>query len=115
MSTLYYHNPSCSKSRQGLTILQKKGLDFEIVEYLKVPLKEDDITQLFQKLGLEPIKAIRTKEEIYSKLGLAEKRPTPTEWAKIICNNPILLERPILSHENQAIIGRPPENLLKIL
>jgi arsenate reductase len=119
MSTLYYHNPRCSKSRQGLEILNEKGLDFEIVEYLKTPLKKKNLIQLFENLAISEgqfkDKVIRTKEAAFKELELSKQDLTVDQWAELIIKHPILLERPILNHGNKAIIGRPPEDLLKII
>lgn len=105
----YYHNPKCSKSREGLKLLEASGKNFEIIEYLKNPPTQSDLLKLFQKIGLEPSKCIRIKEQIYKDLKLKEKNLNPKQWAKTIFENPILLERPILESQNKAIIGRPPE------
>ena len=56
---------------------------------------------------------IRKKEEIYKKLAL--KKASSTELIEAISKNPILLERPIVTDGKKAIIGRPPENVLKLI
>lgn len=115
MSTLYYHNPRCSKSREGLKILEDSKTKFEIKEYLKEPLTKKEIKELFQLLGKDPLEVIRTKEDTFKELGLKDKKMTADQWASTIVENPVLLERPILVKGKKAVIGRPPEELKKLL
>lgn len=111
----YYHNPKCSKSREGLELLKKQKVLFRIKDYLKEGLTEDEVFRLAQLLDLTPEEFIRKKEDIYKELKLSEKKLSTKEWCKIIADNPKLLERPILSNGKRAVIGRPTENLLKII
>ena len=115
MSFLYYHNPRCSKSRQGLEFLENKGVDFKIKEYLKGPLTEKEIKGLAKQLKMQPLEFIRKKEQIFKDLGLGDKDLTVDQWCKLIVENPKLLERPILSDGKNAVIGRPLEKLSEIL
>ena len=110
----FYHNPKCKISRQGLSILQAKGVQLEIIEYLKKPLTVSELKKLLVKLNMKPQEIIRTNEKIY-KENLKGKKFTDEEWMKIIIENPVLIERPIIEKEYKAIIGRPVENILEIL
>ena len=112
---IFYHNPKCSKSREGLELLKKNGATFSIKDYLKEGLTENEVFELSKLLGLIPEEFIRKKDEIYKDLKLSEKKLNTKEWCKIIAENPKLLERPILSNGKKAIIGRPCENLLKLI
>ncbi len=109
-----YHNPRCSKSREALSILQDKEIDLKIVEYLQTPLNAAQIKALLKQSQLKPIDIIRTKEECFCKLGLS-KGSTDAELIKAMTENPILIERPIVTDGEKTIIGRPPENILKLL
>ena len=113
--SLYYHNPKCSKSRQGLEILKDKKIVITIKKYLEDGLKKDEIKYILSKLGLTPIDIIRTKEKVFLENDLGNKNLTDDQLIDEIVKNPILLERPILVHNDKAIIGRPPENLKKII
>ena len=115
MSATYYHNPRCSKSRQGLAILEEANVDFKIKEYLKEPMSKNEIKTLFKKLGKEPLEVVRTKEGIFKELDLKNKELNKEQWAETIAENPVLLERPILVVGDKAVIGRPPEDLNTIL
>ena len=110
---LYYHNPRCSKSREGLALLQDQGVSLHIKEYLNECVSKTETLGLFIKLGLEPCDCIRQKEPAY--LGLDPKDFSKEEWAVVIHENPILLERPILVIGDHAVIGRPPEKLLELV
>jgi arsenate reductase len=114
---LYYHNPRCSKSRQGLELLRSKGLEPEIKEYLKEGLTAKEVSSLASSLGINPIEGlIRVKESTFKELGHTKKDDlTVAKWAKVISENPVLLERPILVNGKKVAIGRPPENLLEII
>ncbi|HKU43427.1 MAG TPA: arsenate reductase (glutaredoxin) [Polyangiales bacterium] len=109
-----YHNPRCTKSRETLALLREHGVEPEIVEYLKDPPTAEEVEQLIAKLGIEPHGLLRTKEEPYARLKLGPKS-TREQIAKAIAREPVLLERPIVVAGKRAAIGRPPENVLKIL
>jgi len=114
VSVTIYHNPRCSKSRQTLALLTDKGIDPEIVEYLKTPPGEKQIADLVAMLGIEPRALMRTKEAAYKELGLAQV-DDPKALIKAMAENPILIERPIVVSGGKAALGRPPEQVLEIL
>ncbi len=116
LNNIIFHNPRCKKSRQTLEIIKKKGLDLEIIEYLKTPPTVEELDYICQKLGVEPIEIIRIKEKLFSELGLSASDTRPRkEWLKILSENPKLIERPIIVYKNKAVIGRPPEKVLEII
>ncbi len=109
-----YHNPKCSKSREALEILNTRGINPLVIEYLKTPLNISDLKNLLSKLNIPAKKLVRVKEELY------EKKPFDLDSEKEVLENlekyPALLERPIVVYENEGIIARPPaENLEKLL
>ena len=109
-----YHNPRCSKSRQTLALLEPKAQESQqevtIVEYLKTPLSEDEIKALLPQLGCSPIEMMRTKEDEFKEQKL--KGADDATLISAMVNTPKLVERPIVSNGDKAIIGRPPENVL---
>lgn len=109
-----WHNPKCSKSREALKLLEEKMGDFEIYKYLDTPPTRSDIVVLLQKLGVSARELMRTKEEIYKELGLA-KVSDEEKLIDAICENPKLIERPILIENNRAVIGRPVEKIIEFL
>lgn len=110
---ILYHNPQCSKSRQTLALLQEKGVDVTIIEYLKMPLTVEELENVAQKLGLEPRQFMRQGEAEYA--NVADENLTRQELLEAIVKTPRLLERPIAVTDTQATIGRPPENVLVLL
>ena len=109
-----YHNPSCKKSRAGLQYLQESGCSFEIVEYLKKPLTEEELEKLLVKLNLKP-DAILRKQEDYYKQHLKGKKFEEHELVKIIIQHPKLLQRPVVEGKYKAVIGDPVENIMPLL
>lgn len=109
-----YHNPRCSKSREGLAILNEGKEDFEIVEYMKQPLSMDEISELIKKLNIKPIDLVRKKEEIWKK-NYAGKEMTDNQIIEALSLHPRLIERPIVVKDNQAVIGRPPTLIKNLL
>ena len=108
-----YHNPRCSKSRQTLELIQQNSnKELSIVEYLKQPLTQVEIEQLLSLLSCKPIDMMRVKEAEFKEQNLASANDD--QLIKAMVNTPKLIERPIVSDGNQAIIGRPPENVLAL-
>ena len=108
-----YHNPRCSKSRITLSLLTSKTIEFEIIDYLKKPLKFEEIKLIIEKLNIKPIELVRTNESIW-KESYKGKQLTGKEIIIAMIDNPKLIERPIVTTNKKAIIGRPPENVLSL-
>ncbi|MFN4281080.1 MAG: arsenate reductase (glutaredoxin) [Alphaproteobacteria bacterium] len=113
MSVTIYHNPRCTKSRETLALLEKKGVKPTIVEYLKTPPSAAELKKLLAMMGKSPREAIRKGEAPYKDLNLAEA--SDAELIKAMTENPILIERPIVVKGAKAALGRPPESVLAIL
>ena len=113
-SATIFHNPRCSKSRKTLALLEERGIETRIVEYITPPLTGEQITDILTKLGMEAHGLLRTKEDAYQQCRLS-KDSTHEEIVDAICAHPILMERPIVIVAERAAIGRPPENILEIL
>jgi len=109
-----YHNPRCSKSRQGLAILENSNIDFEIIKYLDTPPTEEELTNIISKLGIAPIDLVRKNEAIW-KENFKGKDFSDKKLIEIMVQNPKLIERPIVIHNNTAVVGRPPEKINTIL
>ena len=108
-----YHNPRCKKSRAGLARLKEKGVEFEIIEYLKNPIGEEELKDILMKLNAKPQEMIRTQEDIYRK-QFKGKDFTDDEWVKIMVENPKLIKRPIIIKKYKAVWADPPENMDKL-
>ncbi|HGF6559154.1 arsenate reductase (glutaredoxin) [Providencia sp. wls1922] len=111
-----YHNPRCSKSRETLALLQEKGITPTVVEYLTTPPSIAEIEKLLKMLGFTDARQLmRTKEDIYKELKLADNDITQAQLIQAMHDNPRLIERPIVVKGKKAKLGRPPEQVLEIL
>ncbi|ETS99952.1 arsenate reductase (glutaredoxin) [Providencia sp. PROV188] len=111
-----YHNPRCSKSRETLALLQEKGITPTVVEYLTTPPSIAEIEKLLKMLGFTDARQLmRTKEDIYKELKLADNSVTQAQLIQAMHDNPKLIERPIVVKGKKAKLGRPPEQVLEIL
>lgn len=108
------HNSRCGKSRDSLKILDEKGINYEVIEYLKNTPSAKELKDIIKKLGIKPEALIRKGESIY-KTEFKDKKFSDDEWINIMVKNPILIERPIIISGNKAIIGRPPEKVLELI
>jgi arsenate reductase (glutaredoxin) len=109
-----YHNPRCSKSRETLNIIRESGQEVEVIEYLKTPPTVEELEDVLAKLNLPIEYLIRTGEEIY-KTEYKDKQLSDEEWIEALVAHPKMLERPIVVKDDQAILGRPPVNVQKLL
>jgi arsenate reductase len=116
LENVILHNPRCSKSRAVLALLQQRDVDVRVVEYLKTPPSAAELQEIGRRLGKPALQMMRTKESRFRELGLSTgDRRSDQEWFRILADNPVLIERPIVIYRGRAAIGRPPENILKIL
>lgn len=110
-----YHNPRCSKSRGALELLEARGLNPTIVRYLDTPPSAPEIKALLAKLGIGARQLLRTGEDEYKALNLADPSLDDAALIAAMASHPKLIERPILVAGDKAVIGRPPEKVLDIL
>lgn len=110
-----YHNPRCSKSRETLELLRSRGIEPQIIEYLRTPPDARTLSRLLEQLGMEPRQLLRHKEEAYAALDLDHRECTREELIRLMVEHPILIERPIVVNGDRACLGRPPEKVLEIL
>lgn len=115
MSTKIYHNPRCSKSRQTLELLNDKGIETEVVEYLNTPPDAAALEKILKGLGMEPRELMRKGQDEYKALGLDDENLSRDALINAMIENPILIERPIVITDKGIAIGRPIENVKKIL
>jgi len=142
MPVTIYHNPQCSKSRQTLKLLEEHGIKPQIVEYLKNPPSESELKHLLKLLGLKPRELLRKKETEYKQAKLDKPDLSDAEIVRAMVKYPRLIERPIVvvsgdvqgrtsaaiapsgeantargkpGAATKAVLGRPPENVLKII
>lgn len=109
-----YHNPRCSKSREGLAILEALSDNFEKVLYLENPISESELTEIIKLLDIAPIDLVRKNEAIW-KSNFKGKDLSNQEIISAMVANPKLIERPIVINNGKAVVGRPPEIIKSIL
>src|SRR5438105_15570325 len=97
-----YHNPSCSKSREALQLLQKQKVEFDVIEYLKTPFTEQELNQLLLLLKIEPLDLIRKNESIFKELKLIDAELTREQWIQTLIKHPKLIQRPIIVNNKKA-------------
>ena len=110
-----FHNQNCSKSREVLAMLEENQIATKTVNYLDNPPSHEDLMILLRKLNLPIRDIIRKNEPEYKRLGLDDNSLDETSLLYAICENPILIQRPIVIKNEAAVIGRPITNLLKLL
>lgn len=110
-----YHNPSCSKSREALQILEQNMIQLNIIEYLDTPPSKNEIIDIIKKLDLAPVELLRTSEKAYTEANFQSHLMSDDEIIDAIAKHPSLLQRPIVIGKNKAIIGRPPIKVLDII
>lgn len=113
MTPVIYHNPRCSKSRDTLALLERKGLKPRVVEYLKTPPSAMEIKNIARMLGNSVRELVRSAEA--RDAGIDAVEMDEKDLIAAMVRNPAIIERPIVVHNGKAALGRPPENVLKIL
>ena len=115
MQITIYHNPRCSKSRKTLELIQSRGIEPEIIEYLKTPPDQSTLKKILSMLDMEPRQLMRRNESTYTENNLDDPTLNNDDLIAAMLSDPILIERPIVVGKGKAVIGRPPENVLEIL
>ncbi len=110
-----YHNPRCSKSRAALALLQQKEMQVTTIDYLNTPIDRDILLTLLEQLQLTPRELLRRGESVYKDLNLADTSLTDEQLIEAMTENPILIERPIVSFRGRAAIGRPIDHIIDLL
>lgn len=110
-----YHNPRCSKSRAALDLLVTHGIEPAVVRYLDTPPDAATLAQLLDRLGLEPRALLRSGEDEYRALNLADPALGREALIAAMVAHPRLIERPIVVRGDRAVLGRPPERVLELL
>ncbi len=113
MPPTIYHNPRCTKSRDTLALLEKKGLKPRVIEYLKRPPSAMELKNIARMLGLSVRDLVRKAEA--RDAGIDAVEMDEKDLVAAMVRNPIVIERPIVVNNGKAAIGRPPEDVLKIL
>lgn len=114
MTLTIWHNPRCAKSRQVLDLMRCRGVEPEVVEYLKKPPSQSELRRVIGLLGVKPRELMRTSESAYRERGLADVK-NDEELIEAMAHDPILIERPVIISNDRAVIGRPAEKVLELV
>ena len=109
-----WHNPRCSKSREAMKLLEENDIEADVVKYLDIEPDEEMIREVLKKLGIHAKELLRTKEDIYKELKLADVEDEGV-LIRAMSRFPKLIERPIVIKGDKAVIGRPPEKIVEFL
>ncbi len=113
MNVSIYHNPRCSKSRTTLELLEEAGLKPKVILYLETPPSVEEMKQLLKMLGMKASELVRKKEAADANID-----PSALDEDAMIAamlRHPAMIERPIVVCDGKAALGRPPEQVLKII
>ncbi|WP_370300939.1 arsenate reductase (glutaredoxin) [Pseudooceanicola sp.] len=111
----YWHNPRCSKSRQGLALLEENGADLKVRRYLEDAPTLAELTAAWEALGKPPVvQMMRPREAAFKQAGLS-REDADEDLLSAMAAHPVLIERPLALRDGRAVIGRPPEALLDLL
>jgi arsenate reductase (glutaredoxin) len=115
MKIVIYQKPTCTTCRQVYAALKESGVPMESVDYYLDPIPKAKLKELLRKLGMKPRELLRTKEEVYKRLKLADRDLSDDEIVELMVNHPDLIQRPIVEKGRRAILARPAERLKEIL
>ena len=110
-----YHNPNCSKCRQTMELLNDKGIQPDVIEYLNTPPNKAELENILNMLGLEPRQLMRKGESEYKDNNLNDESLSADQLIEAMVKFPRLIERPIVISNGKAAIGRPPTQVLDII
>ena len=114
MCMMVYHNNSWGKSRKVLQLLRDNNINYTVIEYLNEPINHDELHNICQILAITPIELVRINDKYFKTLNVNINSMNNDEILELLVNHPKILERPIIVKNNDAVIGRPPENVEKL-
>lgn len=113
MKATIWHNPACGASRKTLALLQERGLEVEVIDYLKHPPSREKLAQLYRDAGLRPAQGLRLRGTH------AEARGLPAASDEVVLDamvaDPRLIERPLVETAKGVRLCRPLERVEEIL
>lgn len=115
MKAIIYHNPKCGTSRKTLEILEEKGVDLKVVDYLESPPSKEELKLLYDQAGMTPREGLRVKEQLAIKKGLIEAHVSDEAILDAMVEDPILINRPLVATEKGVRLCRPQDRVLEIL
>ncbi len=114
-NVVVYQKPTCTTCRQVYNALKESGVDFDAVDYYVDPIPKAKLKELLLKMGIKARDLLRTKEDLYKKLKLADRDLSEAEIIDLMVEHPDLIQRPIVEKGSRAILARPAARLKEIL
>jgi arsenate reductase len=115
MAVTIWHNPKCATSRKVLEMIRQKGVEPQIVEYVKTPPSGADIKTALREMSLTARELLRRKGTPYDELGLDDPKLSDAALIAAMAKHPILIERPVVRSQKGTRLCRPPERVKEIL
>jgi arsenate reductase len=115
MSVVIWHNPKCATSRKVLELIRARGVEPEIVDYVKSPPSAAQIKAVLKEMGMKPRELLRRRGTPYDELGLDDQKRTDAQLIAAMAAHPILIERPVVRSRKGTRLCRPVERLKEIL
>lgn len=110
-----FHNPNCGTSRNTLALLKEKGVEPQVVEYLKAGWTQAQLKALFARMGVSARDVLRVRGTDAEDRGLTDPKVPEAAILKAMTENPILVERPIVTTPKGAALCRPAERVLDLI
>ena len=110
-----YQKPTCSTCRETVKLVKASGKSFVTINYYEQPFTKPKLKGVLKKAGLSAREALRTKEDVYKKLGLAKKIVTEDQLLDLMVKHPDLIQRPLVELGEKALLARPAETVKKLL
>jgi arsenate reductase len=115
MTVTIWHNPKCATSRKVLETIRRKGVEPQVIEYVKTPPSAADIRAALKEMGIKPRDLLRRRGTPYEALGLDNPNLDEAALIAAMTEHPILIERPVVRSRKGTRLCRPPERVLEIL
>lgn len=115
MDVTIYHNARCGTSRNTLALIREAGIEPQVIDYLATPPTRAELADLVARSGLSPREAVRSKEALFSELGLDAPAVSDDALLDAMAAHPILINRPLVATPKGVRLCRPAERVHEIL
>jgi arsenate reductase len=115
MKATIYHNAKCGTSRKTLEILEQRGAEVTVVDYLSHPPAKEELKRLYERAGIAPRQGLRAKEQLARDLDLVDGAVSQDAILDAMVANPILIDRPLVETEKGVRLCRPQDVVREIL
>jgi arsenate reductase len=115
MDITIFHNSRCGTSRNTLAMIREAGHEPAVVDYLAAPPARADLAQMIARAGLSVRDAVRSKETLYTELGLDDPATSDAALLDAMVAHPILINRPFVVTPKGVRLCRPAELVRDIL